>query len=340
MPLRIFQLPECGAMVRAKVKQILNRWPALKAAAFLLNDLWWGVRLHIGRIETSSGTTHSTISIEDSLRYIEEVFRDYKHYGELASFRGVVAEVGPGDNAGVALLMRKDGSDQVDLVDRYFSRRDPRKQSMIYDALSEKHQLDWLKREAVWNDAHLVGIAQQVGQSAEAFFRDRAQSQGSVYDVIVSRSVLEHLYDPLDALESMVSCLKPGGKMIHKIDLRDHEMFAPAHHELTFLRFPGRFYRLMTKNSGRPNRVLFHRYRERLEQLQEAKLIHYVAFITRLAGVGDLLPHRLPEKIGADMWHKSERFVEEYRPRVAQELSQVASRDLAVTGIFLVATRT
>ena len=157
-------------MVRARVKQVLNRWPALKAAAFLLNDLWWGVRLHFGQIETSSGTTHSTISIEDSLRYIEEVFRDYKDYGELASFRGVVAEVGPGDNAGVAVLMRKDGSDQVDLIGRYFSRCDTQKQSMIYDALSKRHRLDWLRCELAWNDTHLVGITQQVGQSAEEFF--------------------------------------------------------------------------------------------------------------------------------------------------------------------------
>jgi SAM-dependent methyltransferase len=326
--------------VRTWIKQLVAQSPWLKAILYVIDDLWWGVRLHFGQIETGSGTTHATISIKDSLHYIEEVFRDYKHYGELASFRGVVAEVGPGDNAGVALLMRKDGCDQVDLIDRYFSRRDSQKQGAIYDALSKKHQLARLKGGSTWNDAHLMGITQSAGRSAEEFFRDCAQCRGSVYDVIVSRSVLEHLYDPLNALESMVSCLKPGGKMIHKIDLRDHGMFTPEHHELTFLRLQDGFYRFMTQNSGRPNRVLFHRYRERLEWLQEAKRINYVALITRLAGVGDLIPHQLPEKIDADTWRKSEKFVEEYRPRVAQELSQVASRDLAVTGIFLVATRT
>jgi hypothetical protein len=161
-----------------------------------------------------------------------------------------------------------------------------------------------------------------------------------VYDVIVARSVLEHLCDPLNALESMVSCLKLGGKMIHRIDLRDHEMCTPDHHELTFLRFQSGFYRSMTQNSGRSNRVLFHCYCERLERLREARFINYVVSITRLAGVGDLIPHQLPEKIDAGTWRRSERFVEDYCPRVAQELSQVASRDLAVAGIFLVATRT
>ena len=326
--------------VRTWLKKLVAHSPWLKAILYMIDDLWRGVRLHFGQIKTSSGTTHATISIEESLRYIEEVFRDYKLYGELASFRGVVAEVGPGDNAGVALLMRKEGCDQVDLIDRYFSLRDTQRQSVIYDALSKKHQLAPLKCGSTWNDDHLMGITQNVGVSAEEFFLDCAQSRGSVYDVIVSRSVLEHLYDPLNALESMVSCLKPGGKMIHKIDLRDHGMFTPEHHELTFLRLQNGFYRFMTQNSGRPNRVLFHCYRERLERLQEAKLINYVALITRLAGVGDLIPHQLPEKIDADTWRRSERFVEEYRPRVAQELSQVASRDLAITGIFLVATRT
>ena len=78
--------------------------------------------------------------------------------------------MGPGDNAGVAVLMRKDGSDQVDLIGRYFSRCDTQKQSMIYDALSKRHRLDWLRCELAWNDTHLVGITQQVGQSAEEFF--------------------------------------------------------------------------------------------------------------------------------------------------------------------------
>jgi hypothetical protein len=128
--------------------------------------------------------------------------------------------------------------------------------------------------------------------------------------------------------------------MVHKNDLRDHEMFTPEHHELTFLRFQSDFYWSMTHNSGRPNRVLFHRYRERLELLRQAKRIDYVVLIARLAGVGDVIPHQLPEKIDADTWRRAERFVEEYRPRVARELSQVASRDLAVAGLFLVATRT
>jgi len=327
-------------MVKNQIKRALRRWPNVKAAAFLMDDLWWTVRLRLGRIDTTSGTTHSTISVDDSLKYIEDVFKDYKRYGELDRFQGVVAEVGPGDNAGVALLMRRDGCEEVHLIDRYFSRRDPIKQSLIYEALSKRHQLDRLKAAHDWSENNFDGITQHIGQSAEAYFRDCAQQHAVLYDAIVSRSVMEHLYDPLSALESMVACLKPGGKMIHKVDLRDHEMFSSDHHELTFLRFPHTFYRLMTRNSGRPNRVLLHRYRERLERLKSQRVIEYVLLVTRLAGVGDVIPHLRPEHVSNELWCRAERFIESTRKRFAREFSQMSSRDLAVSGFFLVATRT
>jgi hypothetical protein len=47
-----------------------------------------------------------TRSTAKSVGYIEEVFTDYKKYGNIEKFFGVAAEIGPGDNAGVALLMK------------------------------------------------------------------------------------------------------------------------------------------------------------------------------------------------------------------------------------------
>jgi len=188
----------------------------------MLDDLRWGIRLQGGHIETDSGATHAELSDEDSVRYIEEVFTDYKRYGNLERLNGIAAEIGPGDNVGVAMLMRQDGCHQVDLVDRYESRRDPQHQDRIYDALSKKLGLEWLKPGQSWNDREISGIVPRIGQSAEQYFKKCAENRGAIYDLIVSRSVLEHLYDPLDALDQMISCLKPGGCMLHKIDLRDH----------------------------------------------------------------------------------------------------------------------
>ncbi len=325
--------------VRAWLRALLDQWPWLRAVQLVVDDLWWGIRLWIGRIDTDSGTTHERLTLEESMRYIEGVMSDYKRYGTLANFRGVVAEVGPGDNSGVALLMRGEGCDRVDLVDRYVSRRDPAKHHRIYEALSTKYDLGRFKRGVLWNDQNLVGIEQKAGHPAEIYFRECARSAEPVYDFIVSRAVMQHLFDPLGAVEAMTACLKPGGRMIHKIDLRDLNMFTPQKHELTFLGFPHVIYRCMTHNSGRPNRVLFHRYRDVLEQLKVQRLIDYDVFITRLVGIGDLIPHLRPAEISADMWHHAERVVENYRQHFAREFVAVESRDLAIAGVFLVATR-
>lgn len=321
-------------------KKLTNLSPHAKAVLLAMDDLWRGIKLWVGRIEGDSGSTHATLSPEESVRYVEKVFSDYKHYGGLAKFSGVVAEVGPGDNAGVALLMRQDGCDHADLIDRFFSRRDAAHQQMIYEALSKKHGLDWLKGESVWNDQALLGIVQLFGQPAEVFFSEYARNGGLVYDFIVSRAVMQSLYDPLGALESMVVCLKRGGRMMHVIDLRDIGLFTPQHHPLTFLRFPRFFYQLMVRNSARSNRILFHRYRDQLERLKKRGLIDYVVFITNLAGVGGLIPYQLSGDIPGDTWRKAEVFVDNERRHFAKEFSGVNSRDLAVGGMFLVVTRT
>ena len=332
-------LKKTMSSVRARLRVLLAHWPWLKAVRLVIDDLCWGVRLRAGCIDTDSGATHEKLSLDESMQYIEGVASDYKRYGGLATFRGVAAEVGPGDNSGVALLMRGEGCDRVDLIDRYFSRRDPAKQNRIYEALSAKHTLDQFKRGFLWSDQDLAGITQKVGQSAEVYFRECARSAEPVYDLIVSRSVMQHLFDPLGAVEAMTACLKPRGCMIHKIDLRDLNMFTPEKHELTFLRFPRVVYECMTQNSGRPNRVLLHRYRDVLERLKAQGLIDYEVFITRLVGIGDLIPHLRPTEISAETWRQAERVVESARRHFAQEFSAVDNRDLAVAGVFLVATR-
>lgn len=325
--------------VRARLRALLTHWPWLKAVRLVIDDLWWGIRLRVGRIDTDSGSKHESLSLEESIRYIEGVMLDYKRYGGVVNFQGVAAEIGPGDNAGVALLMRGEGCNRVDLIDRYVSRRDPVKHHRIYEALSAKYGLSRFKRGVLWNDQDLAGITQKVGHPAESYFRECAQSTEPVYDFIVSRAVMQHLFDPLGAVEAMTACLKPGGRMIHKIDLRDLNMFTPQKHELTFLRFPRVVYRYMTQNSGRPNRVLFHGYRDVLEQLKAQGLIDYDIFITRLVGIGDLIPHLRPAEISIDMWRRAECMVESYRQHFAREFVAVESRDLAVAGMFLIATR-
>lgn len=325
--------------VVVEVKRWLTRWPAVKAGAYVFDDAMWALRSRLGPLQSDSGSTHLVRTAEESVAYIEEVFADYKRYGGVDRFAGTVAEVGPGDTAGVAVLMRVDGCERVDLVDRFRSRRSREQQHEIYRALAGRHDLTALDAPPSWDDEAFAGVHWRVGSSAEEFFAACAARGEAEYDTIVSRAVFEHLYDPLSALRSMAASLKPGGRMIHKIDFRDHGMFTPVHPELTFLRFPGAMHRRMTRHSGRPNRVLFASYRRAAEELRRSYGLVTTLLVTSLAGVGEVVPHRPFAELAEAEAAAAVRFVDAHRHRFAREFDSVASADLAVTGVFLVAVR-
>jgi SAM-dependent methyltransferase len=155
------------------------------------------------------------------------------------------------------------------------------------------------------------------------------------FDVVVSGAVFEHLYDPDAAFAAMDQVLAPGGLMLHKVDFRDHGMFTDAgKHPLTFLTVPESLYRLMTRNSGRPNRRLADWYRAKLAALgYEARLL-----VTRVVGrQGELLPHA--ERLSLDPTRDAPtiELLRAIRPRLQPEFSALDDADLAVAGIFLVA---
>jgi SAM-dependent methyltransferase len=321
--------------LRSSVNDLIIRWPRLKSMALALDNLGDAVRLLAGDIRTESGAAHSECTLQESVNYIEEVFSDHKRYGGIVNFKGIAAEIGPGDNAGVALLMRRDGCEQVDLIDRYLSRSDPQQQARIYRALSERHGLSSLKEGTIWDGRKLSGVAWRNGDSAEDYFRKCAQQGSPTYDFIISRAVFEHLYDPLEALTNMVKCLRRGGRMSHKIDMRDHGMFTPVHDELTWLAVSRFMLRLMTSHSGRPNRVLVHQYRKVLDELKDAGLIDYALLTTRLVAVGDINPHQEFKDIDTEHTQRAVEFVESKRSTFAFELATVDAKDLAVSGVFL-----
>ncbi|MBW4621965.1 MAG: class I SAM-dependent methyltransferase [Cyanosarcina radialis HA8281-LM2] len=325
--------------IKQTVKNLVSRWPMVKSAAFVADDLIWGLKLATGTIGSDTGATHLNLSESESLSYIEEVFADYKKYGTVDKFYGSVAELGPGDNAGVALLMRKDGCDRVDLIDRFLSHRDSQQQAKIYSALSQQYQLDEFKTKDEWDEKALAGIDWRVGEPAEIYFQKCAQNRGGIYDFIISRAVLEHLYNPLDTLRYMVACLKPGGKLLHKIDCRDHGLYTPEHHELTFLEIPTPIYRLMSRNAGRPNRITIDRYRNLLSEMKQSGAIDYSLLVTHLVAVGDILPHQEFDNIDPEQQRQAIAFVDSHRSKFADEFRDVDSRDLAVSGVFLIATK-
>jgi SAM-dependent methyltransferase len=303
-------------------------------AYLLATDRARAIRHSLGLVDSNSGTTHSSLSLDESIAYVDEVFDDYKQTSGVEEFHGRVAEVGPGDNCGVALLFLADGCERVDLADRFYARRDTRHHSFIYQRLVEEHPelRNRCKNYPPADESDFEGIHRYYGQeaSAESFFRNHG-----LYDFIVSRATFEHVMSPISALSSMTNALKPGGLLLHKVDLRDHGMFSPNFHELQFLEVPAWLYPRMTRGSGRPNRILVHQYRE---TLQKEKLAFSIA-VTRLAGVGDIFPYRQYEQIPQEMRQKSIDYVRSVRPRFARCFKLVSDEDLSVAGFFLVAKK-
>src|SRR5260370_10186573 len=146
------------ASAKAKTKALLGVWPTAKALAYVVDDSRWGLRKRLGRIHSESGSTHRALAIEQSVAYVEEVVSDYRTYGTLDHLYGAAVEVGPGDNAGVALLLQAGGSTTVELVDRFRSRRSPDQQRRIYQALAARHGIGYSGGPAGWDDERLPGI--------------------------------------------------------------------------------------------------------------------------------------------------------------------------------------
>jgi len=316
--------------LRARIQS--NYWATI--AYYVLTDLLVRSRFLFGDITTTSGTAHRTLTVEESVHYIVEVFEDYKRYSGCRQFYGRVAEVGPGDSCGTALLFLNDGCENIDLVDRFFSERHVESQAAIYQTLLSKYSgLNQFLCDADLTDEKTFRSLKRhygANASAERFF---AKHVG--YDFIVSRAVFEHLYDPLAALKGMAAALTSGGHLLHKIDLGDHGMFSVEHHELKFLEVPGLLYPWMTTGTGRPNRVLLHEYRKAMQHLGlDGQLL-----ITRLAGIGDINPHLPYEAIPANQRAASTAYVRSVRKRFAAKFYSVSDEDLSVSGVFLVARK-
>ncbi len=312
------------------IEQRLNLF--CKGAPFILRNVVKRLMFRFGNITTQSGTYHSQATLEESVAYIRQVFSDYKHYGGIERFYGKVAEVGTGDSCGVGILFLSDGCEQVDLIDKYYSTRHKQHQDNIIKALIESSAgvIRTTPYNGLIGEEHIEGLSRFYGSqaSSEQFFTDHRK-----YDFIVSRAVFEHVDHPEQSLIRMIDALNPHGMLLHKVDLRDHGLFTPQRHELTFLQVPQWYYRLMTHGSGKPNRVLMHRYQHILEQSG----LDYTFFVTRLVGVGDIIPHKPWEGIDKTLRDKSLHIIKKMKPSFAKEFQLCDERFLAISGFFMIA---
>lgn len=319
-------------LLRSVRRRIATRWTWARVIELLAINVYWSLRIARNRIEVNKGT-HTEKPTDESVAYIEQVFDEYKQYGHIECFQGVAAEIGPGDHAGVALLMRRDGCARVDLIERFMADAPAGQQADIYRQLSERHDLHSFRIGDTWNNRSLSGIAWQPPQPAESYFK---ACPSCTYNFIVSRAVLEAIRNPVALLADMLRCLRPDGHLIHQVDLTDHKSFSRGHDELTWLGLPSWLWPLLSSSGFVPNRVLLHEYRAFLEHLREQGRIEFEISVARLASVGRISPARPWREIPGEQRAQAMAFIEANRARLTREFRDVPAEDLAVTSGFLI----
>ncbi|MBO6937175.1 MAG: class I SAM-dependent methyltransferase [Deltaproteobacteria bacterium] len=326
------------ATLPASLKSILRtrvqRSYPLTCGKYMARNLQIQLREAVGDWSTDrTGVQNTERTVADAAAYVDEVFEDYKTYGGVRRFHGRVAEVGPGDNCGVGLRFLLDGAEAVDLVDRFDCARDLEKNAALYRLLEDRARVDGSRVSIVDGEPRVRDLRWHRGPKAavEEFF-----STPNTYDWIVSRAVLEHVNDPATGLRRMAAALRPGGMLLHKVDLRDHNMFSGHFHDLKFLEVPEPVYFAMTHRSGFPNRVLANVYRDTLQSLPN---LDVTMLVTHLAGVGPVTPHVPFDDIAVAQRERALSFVQAHRHRFAAKFAAVSDAELATAGLFIVATK-
>jgi len=299
----------------------------------IIQNYQQGGRLLLGLRDADTGSTHRDFSLDQSVEYIHKCFERYKRLAGIESFHGKAAEVGPGDSCGVALLLLEYGCSRVDLVDRFRSRYNAQQQAMINQRLMELHpSLNLRCKDKSYTEESFIGIERHIGRknAAEVFFKENGP-----YDLIVSMSVIQHLYDPGIAIRRMAEQLKTGGKMVHRIDLRDQGFFSRYFEEMKFLEVPDWVYPHMTRFTGRSNRWRVSQFLD----VCNASGLSSQMFVTRVAGGGELPQPVQWEDIPIPERERALAYVRLRRPLFATSLRSLSDEDLAITGIEVVSTK-
>lgn len=279
--------------------------------------------------------------VNDSLK----AFDDYIEYSGIprSSLKGKrILEIGPGGNMGVAVKFLLSGAKQVTCLERFHRKEDVNRTRQILNALKQSLGKD---EQRILDKVVTLDSQEEMGIKSEKFRyvygtaledADQVLDTGS-FDIIVSRSALEHTYEPGVAMTAMDNLLAPGGSMIHKIDFHDHGMFTQGDmHPLTFLTIPDFLYFFMGRESGKPNRQLIDFYVDTVKSLRyEGKV-----FITSIVGAKDeLRPYKETIKPSVDFNTSVFSLVRKLKPKMSSPYREMPDDTLIIGGIFLVAKK-
>lgn len=199
-------------MLRDLAGRLLNRVRA---------RLGWAHPCNYGRMRASAAR------IDADARYVLQVARAYGEWlpGGFASLQGrSVLELGPGNNFGVALMLKCAGARRVAVADRFLARYQAPYHGPLYRAIRVLAAAQFPALDLAPFDAFIAGGSHASGavECIEMPLENAAERHPQAFDLVLSNAVLEHVYDPGAAARSLYAILAPGGKGYHQVDFRDH----------------------------------------------------------------------------------------------------------------------
>jgi SAM-dependent methyltransferase len=331
----------------------LFSYPAWKP--FAKRNAWFVIATNIGadsvrRIGWVSGQIGQAAVLHPPSSGLEQevartwgIYRNYLCYAgwkesQIAGKR--ILELGPGNNIGVPLLFAAQGAAFVAGLDKFVPLQTGSYfrefYSRLRDTLADGEKADF---DSAIQLQPLValrpGRAQHIyGKELPKVVNDLGPGS---FDLIASNAVMEEIYDPEPIFQAQDRLLRPGGRMVHKIDLRDYGMFTkygfPA---LEFLTVPEWTYRHMAEGSGQPNRRRVNYYRDAARRLG----YEYTIYVTHILGVEqELVPPKQTIQRDLDYPDSSLQTIREIRPRLAARFRELSDADLLVQGIVFVARK-
>jgi SAM-dependent methyltransferase len=338
--------------VAACLVAILFSYPVWKP--FAKQNAWFVIATNIaadslrragmvsGQIGQPSVINPPETRLADDLSRTQEIYRNYLGYAgwdesQIAGKR--MLELGPGFHIGVPLLFAAHGAGYVAGLDKFIPFQTGSYFQKLYSRL--RNALPEGQQAGFDRAIDLQKMALHTGKAGYIYREDLPEAVSELgpgsFDLIASNAVIEEMYDPGLIFAAQDRLLRPGGVLVHKIDLRDYGMFTkygfPA---LEFLTVPEWAYRRMAEASGQPNRLRVNYYREIAQRLGYS----YRIYVTYLLGVqSELIPPRERVERGRDYSDSSVQLIREIRPHLAAQFRDLSDEDLLVEGIFFVARK-
>ncbi len=312
-----------------QLEQVRDRSFALLSANYvvgqMLNRMGRGHR---------SGATHSRFSLDKGVEYVVRVVHDYLSMAgwDVADLRGKrVLEVGPGDNLGVALLLASAGASTVVCLDRFVSVRDEERNRAVYRRLADTAPPEFGSVGALLDGQDSIRSPNIHLRTGVAIERATDMFPPGSFDVILSRAVLEHVYDLSAAWRSMDTLLSADGIMLHKVDFRNHGIYGSLH-PLRFLGVSEPLWTLVSTPDPTLNRQRLSAY----EQLAADHGHSLHCAVTHLSSRDvEFVPPRAGLRQGEDYTLDDLQFVEESRALLVEPFRSMSARDLLINGVFL-----